>query len=482
MNRSVVSKKMNVLIASTECVPFAKVGGLADVCGSLGKFLPSEQINLRVIMPLYKTIDKKKFGLKKIAGNFIIPMAGKYIETSVWQTKKEGFIVYFVQNDLYFDRDNIYGTPEGDYPDQAERFIFFSKAVLETAKFVDFKPDVIHCNDWQTAIIPAYLKTVYKIDAFFASTKSVFTVHNMAYQGLFEKDIYNLAGFSDMDFIPDRLEFYGKFNFMKAGIVYADKISTVSPSYAEEIRTNNFFGHGLENLLELRKSDLSGILNGIDCQYWNPEKDPLLKKKYSVDKLRLKKENKKYLLASVGLKNIDQPLFGMVSRLEAQKGFDLLLEILPELLKKRLSLVILGKGAQKFQKDLIEISKKYPENLSVNIAFDESLAHNIYAGADVFMMPSLFEPCGLGQIIAMRYGTVPLVTKTGGFKDTVDETCGFFIENADPLGMLTAADRVIAAYHVRKTWDKRVRQCMKKDFCWKKSVIEYVKLFKSAIK
>lgn len=472
---------MKILIAASECVPFVKVGGLADVCGALGKYLKQAKHDARIILPLYKKINREKFGIKPVPGKFSIPFGGDSIEVSLAQTKSDGATVIFVVNEKYFGRDEVYGTEKGDYPDQNERYIFFSRAVLGACKFINFKPDVLHCHDWQTGIIPAYIKTLYKTDEFFARVKTVYTIHNIAYQGLFEKSSFYLAGFSDREFTPDKLEYYGKFNFMKSGLIYSDTISTVSPTYAKEIQSGNEFGRGMEGVLAFRKAAVFGIINGIDYDLWNPETDTDIKKNFSAKDVRNKSECKKAFLTELGIADKNSFLIGMISRIDPQKGFDMVAESIAQLLQRKISLIILGKGTKEYQDKLVEISRKYPARVAVKIEFNDVLAHKIYAGCDAFLMPSKFEPCGLGQLIAMRFGTVPIVAKTGGLADSVDEKTGFLFGVNDREGMITAIDSALALFKNKKKWEVLVKRCMTKDFSWGNSIKEYIELYNRKI-
>ncbi|MFN3966117.1 MAG: glycogen synthase GlgA [Endomicrobiia bacterium] len=480
---------MNVLICSFECVPFAKVGGLADVVGTLPKFLKSKKIDVRVVIPLHKKIDRKKFGLKNLNQRFLIPVGGIIDEGNIWQGKIDSVPVYFIENSKYFDRDEIYRTKDGDYSDNPLRFIFFSRSVLEFCKAIDFKPDIIHCNDMQTGLIPAYLKTLYRIDAFFNKTKTVFTIHNIAYQGVYSKNVFYLAGFSEEEFTFEKLEYYNQINFIKAGIVYSDIVSTVSPTYAIEIQTNHEHGRGLEGVLRTRKNSLFGILNGIDYEEWNPETDKIIKANYNYNDISGKSLCKKDLQNLCGLPKDDVALMGMVSRLDPLKGFDLLTEISSEIVKMPVQLIILGVGDKIYQDILLDISRKYPEKVSLNLKFDNELAHKIYAGCDMFLMPSRSEPCGLGQMIAMRYGTVPVVHKTGGLADSVIQFnpktkrgTGFLFEEYSSKAFLNAIKKAVESYKEKSLWESIVLNDMKQDFSWNNSVKEYLKIYKLAIK
>lgn len=480
---------MKILIASPECVPFAKTGGLADVVGALPKFLKKRKQDVRLIIPKYKKIDPEKFGLELVVKGLLIPLGEKMEIANLWQAKLERTIpVYFVENDKYFARDELYRTPAGDYPDNAERFIFFSRACLEGVKALAFQPEIIHCHDWQVGLIPAYLKTLYRIDGFFHSTASILTIHNIAYQGLFPKETLPLAGFSWLDFTPEKLEYYDQMNFLKAGIVYSDLVTTVSPTYAKEIQSTNEFGRGMEGILKNRTADLYGITNGIDYKEWDPAKDKYISARYTKKNLEKKKICKTELGKIVNLQTKENiPLIGMISRLDSLKGLDLLAEAIPILMKENLQLVILGLGDQKYHDLLKTEIKKYPTKISLHLKFDNVLAHQIYAGCDFFLMPSRSEPCGLTQLIAMRYGTIPIVHRTGGLADTVEPFSvktgkgnGFVFNEYKSQALINSVKEALIVYKDEKLWAQVVLNAMNSDFSWNKAVGEYLKLYQLA--
>ncbi|MEW6041270.1 MAG: glycogen/starch synthase [Elusimicrobiota bacterium] len=485
---------MKVLMATFECVPYAKVGGLADVSGTLPKFLRKQKVDVRIVIPLHKSIDVKKFRIKNLNKKFFIPSNNGLDICNIRSGESDGVPVYFLENNKYFNREEIYGTKEGDYPDNPERFIFFSRAVLEACKALDFKPDVIHSNDMQTALIPAYLKTLYCIDSFFSQTSTLYTIHNIAYQGLYPVDVFNLTGFSWNDFTPDKFEYYGKVNFMKAGIVYADAISTVSPTYAREIHSSNEYGRGLEGVLESRKSDLYGVLNGIDYVEWDPQKDKIIKSNYSIKNAKKITEAKEIcksdLRNELKLPDENVPLFGMVSRIDSIKGFDLLINILPRLVEMPVQIAILGLGKKSYVDKLTESSEKFPEKVKFNCGFNNELAHKIYAGSDFFLMPSKTEPCGLSQMLAMRYGTIPVVHYTGGLADTVEQIditikkgTGFlFREYSESALLNTIINSVEIYFKDRELLARIIHNAMRKNFSWINSSKQYLKIYRSAIK
>lgn len=483
---------MKLILCSGEVFPFCKTGGLADVVGALAQnFSKNPEIKeVVVFLPKYRDIGKTAFSPKAIEGSYFIPLADRLEKANLYKVEWGKVKVYLVDNPRYFDRPGLYRSSQGDYTDNDERFIFFQRAVLEGCKFIDFKPDIISCHDWQTGLIPAYLKTLYKIDAFFINTKTVYTIHNIAYQGIFPKETLVKAGFSWFDFTPDKLEYYGGINFMKAGIVFADKITTVSPSYAKEITENSQIARGLEGVLKYREKDLHGILNGIDTDIWDPATDTFIYKGYDIKTFwRGKPFCKKSLQKELKLKqDKNRILCGVVSRLDWQKGIDLLPEVVEHFLGK-IQFAVLGTGDKIITDKLNEIKNKYPEEFSFTNSFDEELAHKIYAASDIFLMPSRFEPCGLSQMIASRYGSVAVVTKTGGLKDTIFyypddliKSNGFVIETPTPENIKSILGHIISVYRTKEIWNAIVKNAMKTDFSWNRSAYQYINLFKDLIK
>lgn len=459
--------KLRVLFVSSEVEPFAKTGGLADVAGSLPVALEKLGVDIRVVMPKYKIVktnDKIGFLGKKVA-------------------------VYFVENREYYNRDYLYGTPEGDYPDNLDRFAFFSREIFRIAKEIEFSPHIIHCHDWQTALVPVYLKTIFKEEQFFKNTKTIFTIHNLAYQGIFPKEQFPRTGLNWSFFNIDGFEFYGKVNIMKGGIIFSDIITTVSPTYSREIQTKEF-GCGLDGLLSNRKNRLFGILNGIDYELWDPLKDPVIPYKYSFNTIQNKYIDKEYLQLETGLEiNREIPLLGIITRLADQKGLDILAPIIDTLCKMDLQFILLGTG-DKIYHDLFEnIKLKYPKKTSINLRFDPDLARKIYAASDIFLMPSRFEPCGLGQMISLKYGTIPVVRKTGGLADTIidyeprsDTGNGFTFTSYDSLSLLEAIKRALSVYKDKKAWMRLIKRAMESDFSWKASAEKYLKLYQELCK
>ncbi|OGF50263.1 MAG: starch synthase [Candidatus Firestonebacteria bacterium GWA2_43_8] len=475
-------EKLNILFVASEAVPFAKTGGLADVASSLPKALAKLGCTVKVIIPRYSKIDEIKYDLKFVCD---LPNGG-----AIKKSKLRGSPVefYFVEYDHYFGRSSLYSENGYDYIDNAERFIYFSKSVLEFARFSGFKPDIIHCNDWQTALIPVYMDTL-RSDPYFKDTATILTVHNMAYQGIFNKQTMYATGLPWNYFTRDRLEYWDQLNFMKGGLVFADIINTVSETYAKEIQSSYDFGWGLEGVLRNRKEDLYGILNGIDSKEWNPETDKYLLKKYGQLSIGKKLDNKKLLAEKCGLPfKPGTPMLGIVSRFADQKGFDILGPAMDMLMKNDVQLVIQGIGDQRYNDMFSAFQSKYPDKLAVVFKFDERIAHLIYAGSDMFMMPSRFEPCGLSQLISFKYGTVPVVRDTGGLSDSVSnfepkngKGTGFVFKDYSPWAMLDAINRAILVYKNKNIWAKLIIKDMGLDFSWDISAKKYIELYKKAL-
>ena len=412
---------MKVLLVSSEMEPFAKTGGLADVVGALPKSIKALGHDVRVIIPKYKVSDKSKFKLVQIARDLQVKVGDKIEKAQVYETKipKTDITVYLIGHDGYFGRDGLYQEKGVDYYDNDERFIFFSKAVLATMKFLGWEPHVMHCNDWQSALAITYIKTIHANDPFFNSIATVYTIHNIGYMGNFPADRMSLTGLGWEYFTPNALEFWGHVCFAKAGLVYADVINTVSETYAVEIQKEEF-GYGLEGLIKARNVDVYGIVNGVDYDTWNPAKDKHLATKYSITNLRGKASNKAVLRKVSNLpQKKDVPIIGIVTRMADQKGFDILTEAMHKIMELPVQIVLLGTGEPKYEEAYRNFANQYPDKICANIGFDSAVAPLIYAGADMFLMPSKYEPCGLGQLISFKYGTVPVVRSTGGLADTV---------------------------------------------------------------
>ncbi len=478
---------MNIVFATSEMVPFAKTGGLADVCGSLPLALAKRGHKIKVFLPKYKMVDTKRFSLELIIESVSVLIGEKEVTAKVYgYDYQEGVQVLFVENDDFYFRDNLYGTPQGDYSDNDIRFIFFQKVVLETLSLITFKPHIIHCHDWQTGLIPVYLKTIYKDDPFYKQTKTFFTIHNLAYQGLFKSEALPLTGLSKNEYTVDTLEFYGKINFIKGGLIYADVLTTVSERYSKEIQLKEF-GCGLNGVLQKRKNSLFGILNGIDPNEWNAETDKDITVNFSFDSLERKYINKGVLQKENNLPvDRNTPLLGIITRLADQKGLDILTPIMPTLAKMDLQFVLLGTGDEKYNKKFKQLGEKYSEKFGMNILFDPKMAKRIYAGSDIFLMPSRFEPCGLGQLISFRYCTVPLVRDTGGLADTVvdfnkktGEGNGFVFSEYNKGSLLKTIQKALEYYKDKVLWKKIIENGFKCDFSWDVSAQKYINLYES---
>jgi len=465
---------------ATEMAPLAKVGGLADVVPALSAALLRQGHDVRVVLPHYSAIDDARYGVTLVEGTAraAVEAAGATIP------------VLLVDSDAHFHRDGIYTDPATGhgYGDDADRWIFFQRAALALLKSIGFQPDIIHCHDHQTGFIPAHLRTTHASDPFFAGVATLFTIHNLAHQGVFEPDTLIKAGFDGSLFYPmGPFEYYGKVNMMKAALSYADIITTVSPTYAREICTSEQ-GNGLEGVLQSRSGDLHGVLNGIDTTYWNPEKDPHLEHKYSAARRAGKARCKKELLEAMGLPagRSRMAVAGIISRLAEQKGFDLLERALPEIMEMPVKLVVLGSGDLRYQQMLQDAAAAHPDRVAARIGFDEALAHLIEAGSDIFLMPSRFEPCGLNQMYSLAYGTVPVVRATGGLADTVDEQGespnGFVFGPYDHRPFVDALRRALELYADSKAWTRRMLSGMRGDYSWDRSARAYVELYAAAVR
>ncbi|KNY27167.1 glycogen synthase GlgA [Pseudobacteroides cellulosolvens] len=476
-------ENLKILFASSEVVPFAKTGGLADVAGSLPKAIKAMGTDIRVVMPKYKCIDKKYTDKMELISSFYVNIVWRRQLCGVYKLVKDNVDYYFIENDFYFNRDGLYG-----YFDQAEQFTFFNRALLEMLPHIGFQPDVVHFNDWQTGIGSLLLESDYKELKYYKDMKSLFTIHNIKYQGIFPKEIMDsVLGLSWEYFHLNGLEHNDQVNFMKAGIAYSSIVNTVSKTYADEIK-HDFFGEGLNGIINRRAGDVYGILNGIDYDHNNPSTDKRLYVNYSSRSINGKYENKKMLQEELKLPVKDVPMVGIISRLVDQKGFDLIDCVIMEILQMDLQLVVLGTGEYKYENMFRWASEVYPEKVSANIKYDDVLAQRIYASSDIFLMPSLFEPCGLSQMFSMRYGTIPLVRETGGLNDTVrpyneftGEGNGFTFANYNAHDMLYTIRRAVEIYQNKPIWEMLVKRVMKEDFRWEKSASEYVELYRRAM-
>ncbi|MBN4054690.1 glycogen synthase GlgA [Nitrospira defluvii] len=478
------SKKLNVVFAASESVPYAKTGGLADVIGALSAALVTKGVSVTVFLPFYSQIDRESLLLQSAKTTFSVPISDRSEKGRLYRGEYEGVVFYFIEQGQYFNRSGYYGTDEGDYPDNAERFLFFSRGVLEAVKVLGIKPDVFHCHDWHTGLIPLYLKTDYK--DIFPKASSVFTIHNLGYQGVFWHDDWHLLNLPWKYFNAQGLEFSGKINFLKSGLLFADFLSTVSSRYAKEIQTPDY-GHALEGVLKERRKELYGILNGIDTKAWNPALDPYIAAKYDVNNLTGKETCKRALQKEFGLPlQRETPLFAMITRLVQQKGIDLLEAVIGKLMNQQVQWVILGSGEKKFETLLQKCSEQFPDKMAIKITYDAPLAHRIEAGADIFLMPSAYEPCGLSQMMSLRYGTVPIVRATGGLDDTVipfkTETAqgnGFKFKAYTATAFLRQIKRCLAIYKDKEVWKILMQNGMKGDYSWEASAVAYLKLYRT---
>lgn len=475
----------NVLFIASEAAPFIKTGGLADVVGSLPKYFDKSKYDVRVMIPKYRCMPQKYKDMMNYMTNFYVDLGWRSQYVGIFEMEYEGVHFYFIDNEFYFDGYKPYGYIHQDI----EKFGFFCKASLSAIPLIGFKPDIIHCHDWQTGIIPVYLKERFHEGEFFRDMKSVMTIHNLKFQGIYDmKTIKDVTGLPDSYFTPDKLEAYEDANFLKGGLVYADKITTVSNSYAEEIKTP-FYGEKLDGLMRARSHDLWGIVNGIDYNEFNPETDSSIGHNYNQITFRKEKmKNKMDLQRDLGLE-VDPKKFmvGIVSRLTDQKGFDLIAYVMDELCSDDMQLVVLGTGEERYENMFRHFDWKYNNRVSANIYYSEEMSHRIYASCDAFLMPSLFEPCGLSQLMALRYGTVPIVRETGGLKDTVEAYnqyestgTGFSFSNYNAHEMLNTVNYAKYVYYNNKReWNKIVDRAMLRDFSWKTSALKYQELYDS---
>ncbi|MBI4313514.1 MAG: glycogen synthase GlgA [Candidatus Omnitrophica bacterium] len=452
---------MKIAVVASEAAPFSKTGGLGDVAGALPLALERLGHEVRLIIPKYRGISKRSATLGK------------------------AIAVDFIEHDGYFGREHLYGSPNGDYADNLDRFSFFSWRALEQLKGVRFKPDVIHVHDWQTALVPVYLSTTYRHDPFFQEAMTLLTIHNLSYQGIFPKSEFPKLGVPWELFHMEGLEYYDRINLLKGGLLFARRLNTVSPAYAQEIQTPEY-GCGLDGVLRKRSQDLTGILNGIDGAAWDPSTDKALAANYSADRMEKRMLNKRALQTEMNLPvQPAAPLLGWVSRLVPQKGVDGLVAVAEALVRLGGQLVVLGMGDRVYHDQLLMLSRKYPNSIRLRLSFEDSLARQVYAGSDFFLMPSRFEPCGLGQMIAMRYGSIPIVRKTGGLADTVTDAGdpsgnGIVFEMPDPASFLAAIRRGFALFSNKKSFAALQRRAMKMDWSWERAARAYAQLYAPA--
>ncbi|MCD7716175.1 MAG: glycogen synthase GlgA [Lachnospiraceae bacterium] len=473
----------NILFVTSEATPFIKTGGLADVAGSLPKCFNKEEFDCRVILPKYQCMAEEWKNKLEYVTHFYMNLSWRSQYVGILHMELDGVHFYFIDNEYYFSGAKPYGNIYQDI----EKFAFFSKAALSALPSIGFRPDIIHCHDWQTGLIPVMLKDRFQDGDFYRGIKSVITIHNLKFQGVWDvKTVRDITGLPAYYFTPDKLEAYGDANYLKGGIVYADAITTVSDTYAEEIK-QPFYGERLDGLMRARANDLRGIVNGIDYDVWNPETDPLIEHHFTAKNFRKEKiKNKRALQRELGLQQNDSAfMIGIVSRLTDQKGFDLIAHMMDEMCQNDLQIVVLGTGEEKYENMFRHFAWKYQGKVSANIFYSEALSHKIYAACDAFLMPSLFEPCGLSQIISLRYGTVPIVRETGGLKDTVEPYneyestgTGFSFANYNAHEMYFTIQRAMGLYHNKKReWNKMIDRGMAVDFSWYSSARKYEEMY-----
>ena len=488
---------MNILFAASEVVPFARTGGLADVCAALPAALERIGHNITVVMPGYKSAFNGGFNLKDTGIRFSVPVGSKTVAAKIWKdTIPESDVpIYFVQQDDYFNRSELYTENGCDFGDNSERFIFFCRAVMEMISVMNLRVDILHSNDWQTGLIPAMQSILYQKKPGYERIATIHTIHNLAYQGIFWHWDLPLCGIGWEHFTFDGLEFYGKLSFMKAGVMFADGLSTVSPQYAMEIQSPAF-GYGMESALQYRSPMLRGILNGVCVKRWNPETDPYIAAPYNIENVYEKKPLcKEDLQMTLGLpQRSGVPLFGVVSRFVTQKGIDLIADVIPLWVEKHgVQFCLLGKGDPVLGSRLSILANLYPHNVVVRFEFSDELSHKIEAGADAFLMPSRYEPCGLNQMYSQIYGTIPVVRETGGLVDTVTDLTDETVENGTATGFVIPSDdadalnrtiwRVLDTFwHNRDIWKRLIANGMRQDWSWAKSAIEYVRFYEKLVR
>jgi starch synthase len=474
---------MHIALVASEGVPFSKTGGLADVVGALPRALAALGHQVSVYLPRYR--QTKLAEPATVVRSITIPFDDEYRFASIVSGVSQGGVrFYFVDYPPYFDRDSLYGTPAGDYPDNAERFALFSRAVLEASKILGV-PHIFHCHDWQSALVPILLRTVFAEDPAFREAGTVFTIHNMGYQGLFPPDILPLLMLPWDLFTISKMEFFGQVNFLKGALTCSDYITTVSKKYSQEIQTAEY-GFGLEGVLRGRAATVSGILNGVDYDEWSPQTDKFTVAKFSPQDLSGKAKCKQDLLAAFGVTHADPklPVIGIVSRFAAQKGFDLISQVADRLVREDMIMLVLGTGDKPYEEMFVRLNKQFPNKIAVQVAYDNAIAHKIEAGADMFLMPSRYEPCGLNQIYSLKYGTVPLVRATGGLDDTIEgwdarsgKGTGFKFTEYNGESLLLTVKQALKSYRDQTSWQVLMRNGMSKDFSWNTSAREYGKVY-----
>ena len=492
------NKKFKILFVTSEVVPFVKTGGLADVSAALPQMLSELGHEIRIVVPKYGAVDDRKFKIHEVVRlkDLVVKIGNKDVMFSLKSCflpgQKVRVQIYFLDNQEYFgSRNSLYSDPMTgkDYPDNDERFTLLSRAVFELIIKLGWIPDIIHCNDWQCGLIPAYLKTVYKDEENFDQFKTLFTIHNLAYQGVFNSTSFKVTGLPENLNTNKGILNNGKLNFMKSGLQFADVINTVSETYANEIRTSDELGEGLKDVLAKRKNDLYGIINGIDTKVWNPEKDKHLPKKYSLKNIQQKVVNKQALAEKFGFEfNEDIPVIGLISRLYDSKGIDLIQKAFPQIIDQEIQFILLGTGDKNYHTFFDQMSRKYRQKFACYLGFNDDLAHLIEGGADMLLMPSKYEPCGLNQMYSLKYGTVPLVRETGGLADTVirynektGQGNGFMFKKYNTIDFLAELKHAIKIYNNKEAWAKIVRNGMKADFSWNSSAKKYIELYKTIL-
>jgi starch synthase len=486
---------LRVLFVTAEVTPFARTGGLGDMTAALSQGLTALGHDVRLVMPLYQTVRDTAVPLTEIVTDLGVPLVTGARTARVWQGSLPGdgeaadVLVYCIEQDDFFARPGLYGDSNGDYLDNAQRFIFFCRAALALAESLAWFPQVVHCHDWHTALVPAYLRFLPGLDSRLSTAASVFTIHNLAYQGWFPAWAFGITGLPLSLFQIAGVEFLGGMSFMKAGLYYADQLSTVSPTYAEEICTPEF-GFGLDGVLRERRNVLTGILNGADYRAWNPAIDPTLTAQYSVAAPEGKRACKRAVLRAYELpEDLDSPLLSVVSRLVDQKGVDLIASASERLLAAGARLVILGSGEERYERRFVELGRRYPKQIGVRLGFDDALAHQIQAGSDCLLMPSRYEPCGLTQLYGLRYGTVPIVRATGGLRDTVipfdpvsGQGTGFLFQEPTVEALMRAVQAALAVFADQDAWHRLVHNAMVQDFSWTQSATRYLDLYRRALR
>ena len=474
-----------ILFVASEAVPFIKTGGLADVMGALPKTLAANGLDVSVVIPKYGTIAQKYKDAMETVTTGLVNLAWRQQYYGVERIAKDGVNYYFIDNERYFKRDKLYG-----YDDDAERFAYFCRAVLTMLPKIGFRPDIIHCNDWHTGLLGVYLKEDFYRDPFYQGMKVIYTIHNLKFQGIYGPEIMgDIIGLPQVLFTNGNLECDGCVNYMKSGMVYADYITTVSPTYAQEI-TYPYYGEKLDGYIRDNQAKVTGIINGLDVDVYNPRTDPYIKTRYTAENARLgKRDDKDDLRRSLGLPvRRGVPMIAIVSRLDESKGLDLITYIMDEVLEDDVQLVLVGTGARKYEDYFRGLASRHPTKVSANILFDEKLAHRVYAASDIFLMPSRYEPCGLSQLIALEYGSIPVVRATGGLKDTVipfdkyrNTGNGFTFNNFNAHELLFTIKRALGTYQDDVVWNKLTSNAMNSDYSWKRSAEAYMKLYKKVL-